>query len=323
MEKTVIGIAGLGWWGPKLLRNFQNHQCVDKIYGYDISEEAIDNVLNQGLNFIQVQTYSNLLENVSSVVIATPPKTHFELVNKALEGGKNVLVTKPPCETMTEIDILAQHVKGKDLAFMVDATYVYNPVLETVFNLLQKKRMKNLRSLRILRFGDDLRKHHISRLEKTMFANNVDIIKDLLFHDISILIYLFGNEIKVESIKTLNNLHNSFSDSAILFLEAQKIPIIIEYSWTFPERRREFQFYYDDRFFIFDDLNQSEKLWEFSYEDKKKHSIYYKWNEPLFCVVDHFLTCIREKSGPRTGIHFMKNVMEIMSRINGSMKSTA
>jgi len=316
MEKINIGIVGLGWWGPKLLRNFQNHPFVNKVYGYDISKEAINNTLKSGLKFEPVKDYKDLLNNkISSLVIATPPKTHFKLAKSALENGKNVLITKPPSETKAEIGILAQLVKKKSLTFMVDATYIFNPALETVYYFLQKNRIKNLKSIRILRSGDELRREHINRLRNTMFTNNIDIVNDLAFHDISILIYLFNNSLEIEYIKKFNNLHNFISDSAIIILKAKTIPIIIEYSWIFPERRREYQFYYDNKFLIFDDVSPDEKIWEFTYEDKKKQYIEYVRNEPLYCEVDHFISCITRGTNPKTGINFMKKVMMIMEKI--------
>ena len=315
LEKLNIGIVGLGWWGPKLLRNFQNHPSVNKIYGYDISNEAINKALNVGLNFEPTTSYDNLLDNkISSLVIATPPKTHFELAKSALDRGKNVLITKPPSETKTEIDMLARLVKKKGLTFMVDATYVFNPALVTVHSILHKNKINNLKSIRILRSGDELRREHINRLRNTMFTNNINIVQDLIFHDISILIYLFNNELEIEYIKKFNNIHNSISDSAIIILKIKTIPIIIEYSWIFPERRREYQFYYDDKLLIFDDVSPDEKIWKFSYEDKKKHSYNYEHSEPLYCEVDHFISCIKGRTEPKTGINFMKKVMTIMEK---------
>ena len=281
MEKINIGIVGLGWWGPKLLRTFQNHHFVNKVYGYDISKEAIKNTLEFGLNFELVKDYNDLLDNnISSLVIATPPKTHFKLAKAALENGKNVLITKPPTEIKAELEVLERLMIEKNLIFMVDATYIFNPALEIVYSLLKKNGIENLKSIRILRLGDVLRTRHISLFENTMFINNLDIVKDLIFHEISILTYLFGNKFEIESIKKLNNIHSSLSDSAFLFLKVENIPVVIEYSWIFPEKRRDFQFYYDDKFLILDDLSSNEKIWQFTYEDKKKISIDYDRKEP-------------------------------------------
>jgi len=315
MNKIDVGIVGLGWWGPKLLRNFKSHPSVNKIYGYDESDEAIQNSLMMDLSFKPAENYKSLLNSVSSVVVSTPPKTHYKIVKEALESRKDVLVTKPPTESREETAVLGKIAKEKNLTFMVDATYIFNPVLEAIFSSLNKNNVENLKSIRIIRYGDDLRLHHIDRLRKTMFSNDTDIIKDLIFHDISILVYLFEEKIEIESVKKLYNLNKTCCDSAILFLKVKNIPIIFEYSWIYPERKREIQFYYNDKFLVFDDLRTSEKLWEFSYENKTKRILEYTLKEPLFCVVDHFISCIENKTEPITGVDFMMKTMEIMEKI--------
>ena len=216
---------------------------------------------------------------------------------------------------MLEMNILANLADEKNIVFMVDATYVYNPAIDKILSFLRNTEIEKLKSVRFLRFGDVLRMHHINRLKNTMFSNRVDIIKDLIFHDISILIYLFGDNIEIEDIKKINNLNRDLSDSVFIFLRIRDIPTVIEYSWIYPRRQREFQFYYDDRYLIFDDLNQDEKIWEFTYEDKKIRSISYDNHEPLFCVVDHFISCIKNGTSPKTGVDFMRKAMEVMDKI--------
>ncbi len=315
MEKTVIGIAGLGWWGPKLLRNVLNHPNVEKVYGYDLSFEAIDAARRSGLDFIPVNEYSELLNLTSSIIIATPPNSHFELAKKAMNSGKNVLVTKPPCETLNEVNILSKLAQKNDLVYMTDATYIFNPVIDTIYADL-KKRLSQLKSVRILRFGDDLRLHHISRIENTMSANGIDVINDLIFHDISILRYLLGADVQIDAINKLYNLNPNFADSAYILMRFNGIPVVIEYSWTFPERKREFQFYFQDSFLIWDDLSKQDKIWKYTFKNKQKEVIGTEEIEPLYCVIDHFISCIEKKCEPKTGINFMKDVMDIMGKIN-------
>jgi len=321
MENIDIGIVGLGWWGPKLLRNFSNHRSVNKIYGFDTSKEAIYNAQKQGLNFDPVEKLTDLFDNnISALIIATPPENHFELAKAALENEINVLITKPPSETTAQIEALASLVKEKNLIFMVDSTYIYNPVLNIVFKQIQSYGIKNLKSIRILRYGDELRINHISRLRDTRFNNNIDIVRDLIFHEISILICLFDIDLEIVSLIKFNNLNSFTSDSAIIIFRAGNIPIIIKYSWTYPERKREVQFYYEDKFLTFDDVSPKEKIWEFRYEDKKKLTYDYDQSEPLFCEIEHFISCIKNGEEPNTGIHFMKKAMEMMESIENFME---
>ncbi|MCJ7563472.1 MAG: Gfo/Idh/MocA family oxidoreductase [Candidatus Aminicenantes bacterium] len=321
MNKINVGVVGLGWWGPKLVKNFRKHPLVDKVYGWDISEKAVENALNSGLLFEPVRRQDDLFrDEISSLIIATPPKTHFSYAQAALERGKHVLVTKPPVETKAELDLLASLIKEKKLTFMVDATYVFNPGLENIVSLARERGFQNLRLLRIVRFGDVLRLRHKNRLVQTMFANKVNIIKDLIFHDLSVLCSLFPGDITVESVEEFRNLDEECSDSAVLILRAENIPVLIEYSWIYPERKSEYQFYYHDHFLIFDDFSPGDKVWEFTYDNQQRRAFPVESAEPLFRVVDHFLSCIASGKEPRTGIEFAKKVMVSTEKINRTME---
>ena len=54
------------------------------------------------------------------------------------------------------------------------------------------------------RIGDELRRENagLERIQNTMFNNGTDVIKDLLFHDVGILLYLFKN-INIKSVEKL------------------------------------------------------------------------------------------------------------------------
>jgi len=317
MDKINVAVVGLGWWGPKLVKNFLRHPQVGTVFGWDLSERAVQAALDAGLRFEPLRRQDDLFDaSVSAWVIATPPKTHFALARNALERGRHVLLTKPPVETKEELDALASLVRAKNLTFMIDATYVFNPGLEAAATLARDKGFESLKMVRVVRYGDVLRFHHKNRLVRTMFANRVDIIKDLVFHDVSVLCSFLPYPLDVDAIREFRNLDEECSDSAILQLRAGNIPILVEYSWIYPERKSEYEFYYGDRYLVFDDFSPADKLWEFTYDDQKKTVFPFASAEPLYRVVDHFLSCLVSGHEPRTGLDFARNVMESIQKID-------
>jgi predicted dehydrogenase len=315
MSNIDLGIVGLGWWGLKLLRSFRCHPSVGRILGYDSSEAAIRNAIQAFSDFKPAASFEELLRsNISGLIIATPPATHYALCRAAINAGVNVLVTKPPVSTKREMEELVYLAREKDLVFMVDATYLFNPALERVISEVSD--LGSPRSIRILRFGDNMRVNHLSRIRNTMFANVVDVVRDLLFHDIAVLSHLFANELRFESAIRIRNLDDQYADSAVLFLKAGKTDVILEYSWVYPERRREYQFFYRDRFVVFDDLSPQEKAWSFTFEDKLKTPLTYIWKEPLGNVADHFIDCLMNGREPKTGPGFMLDLMSVMDVVN-------
>ena len=95
----MINVAqiGIGYWGPNLLRNLvANPSCRVKSV-VDLSAERREYVKKL---YPSVNVTDNADEifhdpTINAIVIATPVHTHFDLVMKALDSGKHVLVEKP------------------------------------------------------------------------------------------------------------------------------------------------------------------------------------------------------------------------------------
>src|SRR2546423_2703896 len=84
---TRIGLAGLGYWGPNLARNFD--ELAELSWLCDLSEEKRDRVAARFPNARLTGDFDELLaaDAVDAVVVATPVPTHFELAKRALEAG--------------------------------------------------------------------------------------------------------------------------------------------------------------------------------------------------------------------------------------------
>lgn len=50
--------------------------------------------------------------NLDAIAVCTPPQTHFALARLALLRGKHVLLEKPPCSTLAELDELTRIARG-------------------------------------------------------------------------------------------------------------------------------------------------------------------------------------------------------------------
>lgn len=96
-----LGIIGLGTvfeWQYKALLDYQD---TIKIAGImDIDSSKVDNAKNIIGNQVEICDLAEEMfvsKNIDSVLISTPPNTHFELALRALECGKKVIIEKPVC----------------------------------------------------------------------------------------------------------------------------------------------------------------------------------------------------------------------------------
>lgn len=308
-----IAVLGLGWWGSKLLRNLVRHEHLGKarVIGADpsaarrmkISEEYSCTVCDDARQVLADP-------GVSAVVIATPPPTHFQLARAALLRKKDVLLTKPPTQTVAELAELADIARSEGRVIMMDSTFVYSDAVRKVKSLLQDGFFKEIRYVQSLRYGNDLRMHHVGRLRETMLKNGINVIDDLLIHDIAILTYLFPESAIVpESVHRVAVLSRHLCDTAFIRLRTDRFPIHIGLSWTLPDRRRELLITDEEKQLVFDDLRPDGKIEVFWIEDKRLESIEHGNGEPLFAVVDHFVNCVRDRMEPFTNGDYMLKVM--------------
>ena len=124
---TKVAVAGLGYWGPNLARNFDT--LAELAWVCDSDGNAVERMRGR---FPQARTttdFDELLADdaLDAVVVATPVPTHADLALRALEAGKHVLVEKPPAMTAEEIDGLVELAEERNLVLMPGHLLLYHP----------------------------------------------------------------------------------------------------------------------------------------------------------------------------------------------------
>jgi len=138
----------------------ENAQKTDKAFQNIIGTNDLDMVLND--------------ETVRGIFICTQPKHHFQLVQKALNAGKNVFVDKPPCLTSNELDQLIETEKQSGMQCVVGMQKRFAPV-----NLaLKEHTAKNC--------------HYNYRFTTGAYPEG-DPIMDMFIHPINLASFLFGS----------------------------------------------------------------------------------------------------------------------------------
>src|SRR5512141_1093608 len=91
-----IGIIGLGYWGPNLVRNFLAQNEVDKVTACDQRTERLQYLKAKFPAALLTEKTNDVINGDSDiVVIATPVFSHFELAKMSLLAGKHIWVEKP------------------------------------------------------------------------------------------------------------------------------------------------------------------------------------------------------------------------------------
>jgi predicted dehydrogenase len=115
-----IGIIGLGYWGPNLVRNFIAQKSVEKVIAFDQRAERLDFIKTKSPSVLVSESYEVMLKSeIDALVIATPVESHFNLAKRALEAGKHIWVEKPFTSTSQQGEELLEIADKKNLRILL------------------------------------------------------------------------------------------------------------------------------------------------------------------------------------------------------------
>src|SRR5690242_4238323 len=123
-----IGVIGLGYWGPLLVRNFAQLLGPGLKVCCDRDPAQLDNIAKAYPGVRLTRNFEEVLADpeISAVAIATPAHTHYHLAKQALLANKAVLVEKPMTTSVEEAEELADLAQKQGQVLMVDHVYVFS-----------------------------------------------------------------------------------------------------------------------------------------------------------------------------------------------------
>ena len=125
LKISRVGLAGCGYWGEKLARTLNNLGVLTALC--DVDEDKLQGLgIQYGSKVMRFPVYKHMLSALEGVVIATPPRTHYELAKQALEMGKHVFVEKPMTTSHAQAMALSDLATKESLNLMVGHIYLHN-----------------------------------------------------------------------------------------------------------------------------------------------------------------------------------------------------
>ena len=111
MTTIKVGVAGLGYWGPNLARNFAAHR---RLRGRVAVRRGPGRARARRPRASRPRGATADLDDLlgdpelDAVVLATPVPTHAELAERVLEAGKHCFVEKPLAQ-----DVESRRARGR------------------------------------------------------------------------------------------------------------------------------------------------------------------------------------------------------------------
>jgi predicted dehydrogenase len=251
LSEINIGIIGLGYWGPNLLRNFaQSEGChVAACCDLDAKRRAKFSSQYPRTKFVEnVQAIFDDPE-IQAVAIATPIRTHYDLAKRALQAGKHVFVEKPLTTHVGEAQELCELAQKKGLILQVDHVFVYSPAVTKTKELIDS------RTLGEIYFIDCI------RINLGLFQRDVNVLWDLAPHDLSIIDYIIGK--KPVSLVANGSSHTPSGIEDIAYLNinyGDGLIANVHVNWMSPVKIRSMIVGGSKKSLVYNDLDPSEKI---------------------------------------------------------------
>ena len=246
---TKVGVVGLNYWGPNLVRNFND--IADLTWLCDLDEAQLQTI---GARYPKVRTTSSfdeLLadETLDAVVIATPVPTHYALAKQALQAGKHVFVEKPPAMRAVEMDKLVSLAVEQDRVLMPGHLLLYHPGVLKVKDLIDRGELGDVLCV----YGN--------RVNLGIVRSNENALWSLGVHDLSVILYLLDEDPELATAQGSASIHPGVEDVVFCFLRFPSGRIAhMHLSWLDPHKMRKMTVVGREKMVVFDDMEPERKV---------------------------------------------------------------
>jgi len=205
MQRSLkVALIGIGNMGSNHLRVLSMMKSVELVFVYDSNSRVVAEVTEM----YGVKGATDLLEDlklVDAVIIATPTFTHFELLQLVSNYVNYIFVEKPLTDSLETTKVIEKIAKEKGVYVQVGFIERFNPVIREIQKILKSSdRVINIDFTRTNRLSNRIK--------------DVDVIIDLMIHDIDLAIFLNGKVRDVFAYGTIEGNMIAYS-SAILMHE--------------------------------------------------------------------------------------------------------
>lgn len=328
IEKISVGVVGVGGWGKNLVRNYSQIQGARLRYLCDLDQTKLHKLKTLYQPEKTTTDYQHLLDDndLQAIVIATNGPSHYTLCKQALEAGKDVYVEKPFVMASSEATELIAYAKSKSRVLMVGHLLEYHPVVEKLKELIDEGELGEIRYI------------YSQRLNLGTVRRDENALWNFAPHDISVILYLLG--IRPTDISARGQAYLQPGVEDVMFLTMNfnnKAMGHVHVSWLDPHKTRKITIVGSKRMAVFDDLEPTEKLkiYDKGAEvnldyDTYAESVglrfgditlpYIKVGEPLRVECEHFLSCVRNRTTPRSDGEDGLRVVEVLEAADSSLE---
>jgi predicted dehydrogenase len=324
-----IGVAGLGYWGPNLARNFAALSGCELAWLCDADSATVHRVATRFPGVRSTTALDDLLEDaeLDAVVLATPVPTHAALAVRVLEAGKHCFVEKPLAIDVGSAERAVEAARAADRVLMVGHLLEYHPAVA---------RLKAIADA-----GDlgDIHYIYSNRLNLGKLRADENALWSLGAHDVSVVLLLAGEEPREVEAHGESYIKPGVEDVVFAFMRFPSgLAAHLHLSWLDPHKERRFTVVGSRRMATFDDMELERKVTVYDKgfdEDSRSYGEYITrsgdiWSprvpnrEPLRTECEHFVECVRDGRTPQSdgasGLRVVRVLEALQQRLDATRR---
>jgi predicted dehydrogenase len=329
VNAVSVAVAGLGYWGPNLARNFAALPGSEVRWLCDADTEALQRTAAALRGARTTTSLDEVLADpdVDAVVLATPVPTHADLAVRVLQAGKHCFVEKPLAQSAADAERAVQAAQEAGRTLMVGHLLEYHP---------------GVRKLKEIADSGDLGDIHYiysNRLNLGMLRADENALWSLGAHDVSVVLYLANGEEPIEcEARGESYMQTGIEDVVFCFLRFPSgLAAHLHLSWLDPHKERRFTVVGSRRMATFDDMDLERKVTVYDKGFDERVGSYGEyitrsgdiWSprvpaiEPLRVECEHFVACVRDGAAPRSDGDSGLRVVRVLEALQQSLDATA
>lgn len=241
LEVGVVGVGHMGAFHAEKIALLS--QRGEPVHLKAVADREPDRAREVGERFAAHHTteFREVLDLVDAVIVAVPTERHFTVVGEALKAGIDVLVEKPIAATIEQAESLLALAARKRCVMQVGHLEWYNAAMLAIQGMVSRPRF-----VEVHRLGPFAGR-----------ATDVDVVRDLMIHDLDIVQRLVGAEPeRVEGVGVavlsdsfdIANARLTFPGGCVANLTASRVSV---------QPMRRLRFFQPDGYFTIDFLAQT------------------------------------------------------------------
>jgi predicted dehydrogenase len=300
--KTRVAVVGTGEFGRNHARVYREIQDAELVGIFDKDPQRAESAAKE-FRTHAFASLDDLRGRADAVSVAVPTAGHAEVGCRLLELGLDVLVEKPMTKTLAEADSLLDAARRHRRLLQVGHVERFNPAVLAVEPIINHPLFFEVHRLGVF----------------TPRSLDVDVIYDLMIHDLDILLALVRQpvtEVKAVGIPVLTDKVDiaharlEFAGGAVANVTASRVST---------ERVRKVRFFQQHEYISLDyarrdalrvSVKTPGQQPEFAFEKLPAPDV-----EPLRAELESFIDCVRRRKEPRVNGVAGRAALELASRV--------